>query len=149
MKRVLCNVLVCKIILFFYVKSCCIYEMCFLENICRWFSTIAFIKFVWPYYCTYLLLFKGKIRTSPERRYACAIEKALAGKTVNRRDNGCGVCMSSMRSGQGYMVRDLPRGAVHAPLRKLSLEEANMFARHFGVVLVISSYVLYYVHACI
>ena len=121
----------------------------FLENICRWFSTIAFIKFVWPYCCTHLLLFKGKSRISPERRYACAIKKALAGKTVSRRDSGCGICMSFMRSGRGYMVRDFPRGAVRAPSRKLSLEEANMFPRHFGVVLVISSYVLYYVRACI
>ena len=57
--------------------------------------------------------------------------------------------MSSVRSGRDDVVRDLPRGTVRAPLRKLSLEEADIFAKHFGVVLVISSYVLYYVHACI
>ena len=45
-------------------------------------------------------------------------------------------CMSSMRSGRGDMVRDLPRGAVHAPLRKLMLEEADMFTRRFEIVLV-------------
>ena len=149
MKRVLCNVLVRKIILFFYVNSCCINEMCFLENICHWFSTIAFIKFVWPYCCTYLLLFKGKSRISPERRYAFAIKKALAGKTVSRRDSGCGVCMSSMRSGRGDMVRDLPRGAVRALLRKLSLEEANMFTRRFEIVLVVFLIRFILVHALI
>ena len=76
-------------------------------------------------------------------RYACAIKKALAGKTVSRRDSGCGVCMSSMRSGRGGMVKDLLRGTVHAPLRNLSLEEADMFTRRFEVVLINSSYVLY------
>jgi len=49
-----------------------------------------------------------------------------------------------MRSGRGDMVRDLPRSAMRAPLRKLSLEEADMFKRHFGVVLVVfPSYILY------
>ena len=115
----------------------------FLKNICCLFSTIAFIKSVWPYCCTYLLLFECKSRISLERFYACAIEKALVGKTMSLRDSGCGVYMSSMRSGQGDMIRDLPRGAVHASLRKLLLEEADMFSRNFVVVLVISSYVLY------
>ena len=94
-------------------------------------------KSVWAYCCTYLLLAEGKSWISPKRRYACAIEKALVRKAVSLRDSRCGVCMSSMRSGRGDMVRDLSRGAVHAPLRKLSLEEADMFTRRFGIVLVV------------
>ena len=69
------------------------------------------------------------------------------GKVVSLKDNGCGVCISSMGSSRGGMVRDLPRGAVRAQLRKLSLEEADMFARHFGVVLVISH--TFYTCSCI
>ena len=65
------------------------------------------------------------------------------GKTVSLRDNKCGVCISCMRSGRDDMVRDILRGAMRAPLRKLSLEEAGMFTRYFGIVLVVSSYVLY------
>ena len=61
----------------------------------------------------------------------------------------CGVCMSYMRSGQDDMVKDLPRGAVHAPLRKLSLEEADMFTRHFGIVLVVFLICFIPVHALI
>ena len=132
-----------KLLLFFYEKSCYIYELCCSKNICYWLLTIAFIKFVWPHYCTYLLLAEGKSRISLERHYACAIEKALVGKVVNLRDSGCGVCMSSMRSGRDNLVRDLPRGVVRASLRKLSLEEADMFTRRFGIALVVSSYVLY------
>ena len=62
---------------------------------------------------------------------------------MSLRDNGYGVCMSSMRSSQCDIVKDLPRSAMHAPLRKLSLEETDMFTRHFEIVLVVSSYVLY------
>ena len=59
------------------------------------------------------------------------------GKAMSLRDSICAVCVSSMRSGQGDMVRDLPRGVVHASLRKLSLEEADMFTRHFRIVLIV------------
>ena len=81
----------------------------------------CFQKFVSLYCSNYLLLTEGKSPISPERRYACAIEKALMGKAMSLRDSRCGVCMSSMRSGRGDMVRDLPRGVVRAPLKKLSL----------------------------
>ena len=47
------------------------------------------------------------------------------------------------------MVRDLSRGAVHAPLRKLSLEEADMFTRRFGIVLVVFLIHFIPVHALI
>ena len=47
------------------------------------------------------------------------------------------------------MVRDLSRGAVRAPLRKLSLEEADMFTRHFEIVLVIFLIRFIPVHALI
>ena len=63
---------------------------------------------------------RGQKSDIPERRYACAIEKALVGKAVSLRDNGRGVCMSSMRLGRGNMVKDLPRGVLRALLRKLS-----------------------------
>ena len=69
--------------------------------------------------------------------HAYAIEKALVGKAMSLRDSGCGVCMSSTRSGRGDMVRDLPRGVVCASLRKLSLEEADMFTRCFEIVFVV------------
>ena len=71
------------------------------------------------------------------------------GKAVSLRDIKCGVCMSSMRLGRGDMVRDLPRGAVLAPLRKLSLEEADMFTRRFGIVLVVFLIRFIVVHALI
>ena len=106
-------------------------------------------KFVWRYCYTYLLLVEGKNRISPERRYACAIEKALVGKAVSLRDSGCGVCMSSMRSGRGDMVRDFPRGAVRAPLKKLSLEEADIFTRRFRIVLIVFLICFTPVHALI
>ena len=100
-------------------------------------------KSVWPYCYTYLLLAEDKSRISSERRYACAIEKALVGKVVSLRNNRCGVCMSSMRSGQCDMIRDLSRGAVRAPLRKFLLEEADMFTRCFGIVLVVFPHTFY------
>ena len=137
------KVLIRKLLLFVYVKSCCIYELNFPENIYCWLINCCIYKICVAIYCTYLLLVEGKSRISPERRYACAIEKALVGKTVSLRNKGYGACMSSMRSGQSDMVRDLPRGAMRAPLRKLSLEEANVFTGHFGVVLVVLSYILY------
>jgi len=59
------------------------------------------------------------------------------GNPVSLRDNGCDVCMSSMRLGRGDMVRDLSRDVVRAPLRKLLLEKADIFTRRFGIVLVI------------
>ena len=65
------------------------------------------------------------------------------------RDSRCGVCMSSMRSGRGGIVRDLPRGAVRAPLRKLSLEEANIFTKRFGIVLIVFLIHFIPVHALI
>ena len=71
------------------------------------------------------------------------------GKAVSLRDSRCGVCMSSMRSGRDNMVRDLPRGAVRAPLRKLSLEEADMFTRRFRIVLVVFLIRFIPVHALI
>ena len=106
-------------------------------------------KSVWPYCCTHLLLAEGKSRISPERRYACAIKKALVGKVVSLRDNRCGVCMNSIRSDRGDIVRDLPRGVVHAPLRNLSLEKADMFTRRFKIVLVIFLIHFIHVHALI
>ena len=65
------------------------------------------------------------------------------------RNSGCGVCMSSMRSGRGDMVSELPRDAVCAPLRKLSLEEADMFTRCFRIVLFVFLIRLIPVHALI
>jgi len=88
---------------------------------------------------------RGKFWISPEKCYAYAIKKTLVGKTVSLKDNRCGICMNSMRSGQGGMVRDLPRNVVHAPLKKFSLEEAHMFTRHFGIVLLVFSCILYLV----
>ena len=79
----------------------------------------------------------------PQETLCMHHEKDLMRKTVSLRDNECGVCMSSMRSGQGDMVRDLLRGAMRAPMRKLSLEEVDMFTSHLRVVLVVYSYVLY------
>ncbi|XP_052210811.1 uncharacterized protein LOC127813699 [Diospyros lotus] len=84
-----------------------------------------------PYCCTYLVLAEGKSRISLERRYSCTIEKALMGKTMRLRNNGCGVCMRSIRSGRGDMVRDLLRGTMCVSLRKLSFEKADIFTRHF------------------
>jgi len=101
------------------------------------FLTVTFIKFVWPYCCTYLLLPEGKSQISLERRYTCAIEKALVGKAVSLRGSRCGVCISSMRSGRDDMVGDLLKGTVRVPLRKLSLEEGDMFTRHFKIVLIV------------
>ena len=92
---------------------------------------------------------RGQKLDIPREAYACAIEKALVGKPVSLRDNRCGVCMSSMRSGRCDMVRDLLRGAVRAPLRKLSLEVADMFTRRFGIVLVIFLIRFILVHALI
>ena len=58
---------------------------------------------------------RTKAWISPKRPCTCAIEKALMGNTMSVKDNRCGDCMSSMRSGQGDMVRDLLRGVMHAP----------------------------------
>ena len=69
------------------------------------------------------------------------------GKIVSVRDNECSAYMSSMRVGQGDMVRDLPRGAIHVLLRKISLEESDMFTRHFEIVLIVSSCI--YTFSCI
>ena len=71
------------------------------------------------------------------------------GKVVSLRDSRCGVCMSSMRSGQSDMVRDLPRDVVRALLLKLSLKEADTFIRRFRIVLVIFLIRFIPVHALI
>ena len=68
---------------------------------------------------------------------------------MSLRDSRCGVCMNSMNSGRGDMVRDLPRGTMCMTLRKLSLEEADMFTRHFGIVLVIFLIRFIHVHTLI
>ena len=47
------------------------------------------------------------------------------------------------------MVRDLLRGVVRTPLKKLSLEEAGMFTSHFGIVLVVFLIRFILVHALI
>ena len=79
--------------------------MCFLGNICCWLSTVAFIKSMWPYCNAYLFYPREKVLIFPKRHYACAIKKAIVGKTVSLRDNECGVCMSFTRSGRGDMER--------------------------------------------
>ena len=71
------------------------------------------------------------------------------GNPVSLRDNGCDVCMSSMRLGRGDMVRDFPRGAMRAPLRKLSLEEADMFTWRFEIVFNVFLMRFIHVHALI
>ena len=92
---------------------------------------------------------RGQKLDIPREAYACAIEKALVGKPVSLRDSRCGVCMSSMRSGRGDMVRDFPRGAMSAPLRELSLEEADILTRRFGIVLIVFLIRFIPVHALI
>ena len=140
---------------FLYVNSCysltwnhIAYINCiFLKIYVVSFLTIAFIKFMWPYCCPYLLLAEGKSWISLERRYAYTIKKALMEKAVSLRDNESGVCMSSMRSGWGDMVRDLLRGAMLAPLGKLSLEKADMFTRCFGIVFICFPHT-FYTYSC-